>query len=240
MIRVLGTGSTGNCYIIEAANERLLIECGVDWKSIQVGLGFRYKNTTCLLSHPHKDHSKSYKQILKNGIDIYTGQYTIDKLGINNSHRVQALEYEKAYLIGGFQILPLKLHHFNLDNSECPCMGFLIKHKDIGKVLFVTDSYYFEYKFKDLDYILIEANYSEKLIEDLEDYKNRIYNSHMSLETCKKFLEITDTSKTKLVLLIHLSSKNADSELFKSEIENICKCKVEIASKGFNSKDVMG
>ncbi|EPY2295179.1 hypothetical protein ACXATC_002817 [Clostridium sporogenes] len=38
MIKVLASGSRGNCYIIQAGEEKLLLECGIDWRNILKGL----------------------------------------------------------------------------------------------------------------------------------------------------------------------------------------------------------
>lgn len=40
MIKVLASGSTGNSYIIQAEEEILLLECGINFKEIKQGLDF--------------------------------------------------------------------------------------------------------------------------------------------------------------------------------------------------------
>lgn len=54
MIKVLGTGSMGNSYLIKAKNKSLLIECGLTFKQIIKGLDFDIKGVVgCLLTHSH-------------------------------------------------------------------------------------------------------------------------------------------------------------------------------------------
>ena len=43
LIKVLATGSSGNCYIIQAGEEKLVLECGIDYKSILKGLNYSIK-----------------------------------------------------------------------------------------------------------------------------------------------------------------------------------------------------
>lgn len=72
MIKVLASGSTGNAYIIQAEEEILLLECGINFKEIKQGLDFDLSKVKgCLITHEHKDHSKAIKDVLAAGIDIY-------------------------------------------------------------------------------------------------------------------------------------------------------------------------
>ena len=41
-LKVIGTGSTGNAYVLENDTEALLIECGVNIKQIKQALNFDY------------------------------------------------------------------------------------------------------------------------------------------------------------------------------------------------------
>ena len=66
-IKVLSSGSDGNCYVVQAGEERILIECGIDHKRILGGLNYNIRNVKgCLISHKHADHCKNLKWILKN------------------------------------------------------------------------------------------------------------------------------------------------------------------------------
>ena len=53
-IRVAGTGSSGNCYIIETPDDMLIVELGIRFgdilKTINVGEGIR-KVRGCMVSH---------------------------------------------------------------------------------------------------------------------------------------------------------------------------------------------
>ncbi|NEZ50263.1 MBL fold metallo-hydrolase, partial [Clostridium botulinum] len=154
----------------------------------------------------------------------------IEFIDINRSHRIHEIKSEKVFKIGEFIILPFKTEH---DANEP--LGFLIYHKDIGQVLFITDSYYCKYKFQDVDHILVECNYSSEILEQRElpkTLKNRIVKSHFELENVKEFLKATDLKKTKEIVLIHLSDGNSDSEQFKKEIESLTGKPTYIADEG--------
>ena len=56
----LASSSHGNCYIVSDSTTTVLLECGIPFRRIKKGLGFDLSNIrACLVSHEHKDHSKS-------------------------------------------------------------------------------------------------------------------------------------------------------------------------------------
>lgn len=53
-LKVLASGSKGNCYILQSPTGSLLIEAGIPWKEIQKGLDFDLRQVVgCLISHEH-------------------------------------------------------------------------------------------------------------------------------------------------------------------------------------------
>lgn len=234
-LKILASGSSGNCYLIENETEILIIEAGISFKRIQEGINFNIgKVAGCLVTHEHKDHSKAMMDLMKNGIDVYTSKGTIEALGINDSYRLKQLIAHETVKVGGFTILPFDTQH---DAAEP--LGFLIQHKNMGKLLFITDSYFCKYKFKGLDHILVECNYKKEILEDNIDtgkfpelLRDRIIKSHFELENVKEFLKSSDLSRTKNIILIHMSSQNSDKELFKKEIARATGRPVFIGAKG--------
>lgn len=158
---------------------------------------------------------------------------TLQTLKIN-SHRARIIKPREAFKVGGYKILPFETKH----DSKEP-MGFLIHHKDMGRLLFATDTYYVEYTFKNLNHILVECNYSIELLnQNVENgivhpvMKDRVLKSHFELESVKEFLKANDLKSVKNIILLHLSDGNSNAEQFKKEIENISKKDVYIADKG--------
>jgi phosphoribosyl 1,2-cyclic phosphodiesterase len=230
LLKVLGSGSSGNCYLLQGEKETLILECGLPYKTILKGLDFNLSNVIgCLITHEHKDHSKAVDELTSYGITAYASMSTFDTLGING-HRIKAIEVEKLFKLGEFIILPLEAQH---DAAEP--LSFLIQHKEFGKLLFITDSYYCKYKFNELDHILIECNYSMEILKGKElpkSLKSRIIKSHFELENVKEFLKSNDLSQVKDITLIHLSDSNSNATEFKEEIEKLTGKPVYIADKG--------
>lgn len=232
MIEVLGSGSKGNCYILTAGSEKLILDCGINLLEIKKALGFNLSNVVgCLLTHSHKDHSLSVKGIAAAGIDVFSLADIFEECKANH-HRLKKIIANKVIKIGNFKIIPFEVNHTHNDRSYCPTLGFLIKHPSIGKILYATDTYYLNYKFDNVDHILIECNYSEEILDAIPDYRARVLKSHMSLENLKEALKTWDLRNTKDITLIHLSSENSNPEKFKNEIQELTGVKTYIATKG--------
>ena len=232
MIKVLSSGSKGNSYIVQAGEEVLLLELGIPFKEIIKGLKFNLNNVVgCLVSHVHKDHSKGIKQALKHSLNVYCNEDVANSV-TTDKRRINVIEPLEKLKVGGFTILPFDCKHTDSDESVCPNLGFLIQHKELGKILFATDTYYLKYTFSDVDHILIECNYTEKDLDNLPSYRARVLKSHMSLETLKDTLRTWNLNNTRDITLIHLSEANGEPEYFKEEIEKTTGCIVNIAAPG--------
>lgn len=231
MIKVLASGSTGNCYIIQAGEDILLLECGINIKEIKQGLDFDLSKVKgCLITHEHKDHCKSINNILAAGIDVYMSQGTakgIEFLDERYSYRFNYLRHKIPKHIDGFTIIPFDVQH---DVNEP--LGFLIYHPKVGKIVFATDTYYLKVTFKNVDHILIECNYSEDILPQLPAWRARTIKSHMNLETLKEMLKTWELGNIKDITLIHISNDNGEPERFKEEIENFTGIKTYVEEPG--------
>lgn len=239
-LKVVGSGSKGNAYLLENEEEAILIECGVNIMDIKKAIDFNIsKIKFCLLTHEHGDHAKSINEVIKAGIDVYATAGTFQNSPAKhlNSPRMKVIpKNEKLveiseFKVGNFNIISFPTYH---DAAE-PC-GFLINHKDCGTVLFLTDTVYSHYTFRGLNNIIIEANYDAEIInEKLGDKKflrDRIYNSHMSIETCMKLLLANDLSQVNNIVLIHLSDSNSHEINFAKKVSGITGKEVHTANGG--------
>ncbi len=235
-LKVIGTGSKGNCYILENDSEALIIEAGVNIKAIKQALNFNVNKVVgCIVSHEHMDHAKSINELLKTGISTYASKGTFSSLNIEN-HRAIPIENKRLVNIGKFKVMPFDVQH---DAAEP--FGFIIKHSECGNILFLTDTFYCAYTFNNLNNILIETNYSKKIIDakvkagaSPEFLRNRIIKSHMSLENCLKMLKANDLSKVNNIVLIHLSDSNSNEVEFKDTVELATNKTVTVANNGIS------
>jgi phosphoribosyl 1,2-cyclic phosphodiesterase len=62
--------------------------------------------------------------------------------------------------------------------------------------------------------------------------KNRLLESHFSLEHCKEFLQANVTTDTRKIVLLHLSDDNSDAERMVREITDLTGIDTEVAEPG--------
>lgn len=233
-LKIIGTGSKGNCYILQNETTALIIECGVNFKEVKRALNFDLSKVVgCIVTHEHGDHAKGVKDAMASGINVHasTGTFKALKMVNGYSHRAKPFNQNDSFKLGDFTIKSFDVRH---DAAE-PC-GFLINHPETGNVLFLTDTFYCPYTFKDLHNIIIEANFSNEIIReklsDMEFLKNRILTSHMSLETAIGFLHVNDLSAVNNIVLIHLSDGNSHARMFQSEVSAKTGKNVTVADNG--------
>lgn len=217
-INIIATGSKGNAYAISDGAERILIDPGIGIKEIQKALNFGVSDLKfCLLSHEHKDHSKSIKDILKYGATCYMSHGTGAALNLDPG-AIKILKSGAAVKDGAWSILPFNVHH---DAAEP--LGFLIESPSGKKIVFATDTAYLSFVFNGVTHWMIECNYSEDCLKINEalpnEVKNRIRQSHFEFSRVKDFFRAMDLSKTEAIYLIHLSDDNSDTKRYVAEIE---------------------
>jgi phosphoribosyl 1,2-cyclic phosphodiesterase len=229
-LHVLNSRSAGNGYIIEAEESALIIECGVPFAKVREAVDIS-KIQGVIVSHRHMDHVGRWKEYIQYGLHIYGNEDTISYLGIG--HWGRKIVTGSMFKVGDFGIMPFGLIH------DVPTNGFLIRHPEMGKMCFITDTSQINAKFPFTDHWLIEANYDYGLMNELvKDGKlrgqlfNRVQESHMSIEDTIKFMQMQDHSATKTVTLLHLSDSNSDADGFKSRIEQAIGRPVVIADSG--------
>lgn len=233
-LKIINSGSAGNCYILETETTALVLECGVKFSNIKQALDFNLSKVAgVLISHEHQDHCKSVKDVIAAGLNVYASYGTIEALGIETSHRVHGLLRMTKHFIGQFSVMPFDVKH----DAKEP-FGFLINHPQCGNVLFVTDTYYVPHKFKNLNQVIVEANYDWKIVDQrLKDQnihgrvRDRVIESHMSIDTCCELLRANDLSAVNNIVLIHLSDGNSNAAQFKTRVEELTGKTVTVAGK---------
>ena len=234
-LTILGSSSAGNCYLFDNGKECLLVECGVPFKRVQTAINFDISRIVgCVISHEHGDHVKGIGKALECQIPCYMSDGTAKALGVEGNHLVTTLPPMKSYRLGGFTI-----QGFDVQHDAAEPFGYLIHHKEIGTMLFATDTYYLKYKFSGLSNILLECNYRFDILDrnvnagviSLVQYKRTI-KSHMSLETCREVLLSNDLSAVNNIVLIHLSPTNSHASEFQQSIKELTGKNVVIAEAG--------
>lgn len=223
-IMPIASGSSGNAYRITDGETPLLLEAGIPIRAIQVATNFRLRALEgCFITHCHGDHSKAAKDLMRLGVDIYTGRGTVEACGLRG-HRVHITTPLEQIAVGSWDVLPFDVQHDAPDSQ-----GFLFTSRATGeKLLYFTDTYFIKYRFSGLTHIMAECNFSKEALQRSiaagyisVDMVPRLMRSHMSLEHLKDMLNANDLSQLRQIYLLHLSQNNSDAAQMKSEIERM-------------------
>lgn len=233
-LQILGSGSSGNCYILKPSKGKsLIIDCGVNFTAVKKALNFDYSSVAgCLLTHSHGDHSKFVKDFLKNGIQVHLGEECRKELLIDDFNALGTLPL-KSFIIEDFRIMAFELKH------DVKCFGFQIDHPESGRIIFITDTNFCEYTFDNVNQFIVEANFSHEILEskfkdkvDMQFLHDRILRNHFSLRDCKNLLRSNDLKNVVNICLIHLSDSNSHEKQFIKEVFELTGKTTTAASAG--------
>lgn len=181
-----------------------------------------HDNKSC----PPLDHSKSLNDFKSMGIPILAPY-------LGNSC--------KSMNVGGFTVKPFDLTtidgnwtHTNANGEPCPIYGFLITHKEMGRMLYITDCELIKWKFKGINHILLGVNYDKDLIDrDNTGKANHVFRGHLSIDTACDFVKANYSDSLQNVIMCHLSSENADSDSFIEKMKKVAYgANVDVAEPG--------
>ena len=228
-LKCIATGSSGNCYTLTSnSGETLILDCGIPIKEIKKGLNWNIRNVVgCIVSHVHSDHSKSVKDFETMCIPVCK---PYEALLMN---QFLANSY---FTVRTFDLTTLdgRWTHTNADGSECPCCGFLITHKEMGRMIYATDTELIKWRFKGINHILLGVNYDKDLIDNEDSSKvNHVYRGHMSIDTACDFVKANNSKDLQNVIMCHLSKNNADKDLFIDKMKStVPNANVDVAEPG--------
>ena len=219
-IKVLASGSKGNCSLIETASARFLIDIGITYQRLKKELEKMNLNLddidALLLTHAHNDHTRGLKVLLKHtNFKIYANKDIIKELTVDiDKERIEL--YDSIMHLNSTELTIFKTSH-----DAKGSVGFLITD-DGSSLVYITDTGYLNRKYFKLltnrNIYYIESNHDEKMLMDgpYPYYlKQRILSDegHLSNETTSKYLKKLVGDSTKYIILAHLSEHNNKEEL---------------------------
>lgn len=232
-LKCLGSSSAGNCYLLTSDNgETLILDCGIPIKEIKKGLNWNIKDVVGVLcTHKHLDHSKSLDNFKKMSIPVFAPY--------------QRNYNKKNY--GGFTIYPFPLQtldgnwtHTDANGEPCPIFGFLIAHKEMGRMLYITDCELIKWKFNDINHVLLGVNYDKDLVDTDNPKANHVFRGHLSIDTACDFVRANGSDSLQNVIMCHLSSENADKDSFIAKMKNavnVANVDVAVAGRSWDLKN---
>lgn len=82
-LKPLASSSHGNAYLVEDCQTRILVDCGMAFRTMQKAAGFTLdKLSGVFLTHEHHDHSRCVQELVKRGLTVYMSPGTALALGL--------------------------------------------------------------------------------------------------------------------------------------------------------------
>lgn len=197
--KVIGTGSSGNCIILD---KFIMLDCGLAYSKIK---DYLQDIKVIFISHTHQDHLKkatirkvAYEYPNIKFITCEQNVQTLVDLKVQLSN-IYALKLDKWYDLGVFRARLEYLYH-DVPNT---CLKLILEGK---KIIYIVDTSRVDHiSAKNYDFAFIEANY-----ESDEEIEKRIAEA----------TEKGEFTYLKRVLETHLSELDAYNWLVDNNIKN--------------------
>ena len=224
-VSVLSSGSKGNTTFIQTNNTKILIDAGNTSKYILEKLNeINVDPTTIdaiLITHTHIDHVKGLPVLLKK---INPCVYITQKM-------LKELEYLENYSIintDKIKIKDLDIDVIKTSHDTEDSVGYIVNNDD-KSIVYITDTGYINQKYFNIlsnrNVYIMESNHDIEMLNNSKypfALRQRILSDkgHLSNYDSAKYISKFIGSKTKYVLLAHLSEENKTKEL---ELETLDK-----------------
>lgn len=238
-VKVLASGSKGNCTLVICDNIKVLIDVGISevqvtniLKEIEIDVN---DLDGILISHTHSDHIKGLLQIIKrHKLKVYVPPELLYDL-------VKIIPIESIIVVDNeFNIKDI--HISLLETShDVTSYGFIIEHNDCSMV-YITDTGYINKKYygitRNKDIYVIESNHDEELLMNGPypyHLKQRVIGDkgHLSNRYTGKYLTKVIGDNTKFIFLAHISENNNTYDLALSQV------KEELIDTNFNYDNII-
>ncbi len=229
-LTVLGSGSAGNCSLLETPTTRLLIDAGLSAKRIGerlAGVGVAPEQIDgILLTHEHSDHAAGISVWSRRyGTPVYANRLTAEAL----SKTTEGVQWRFFVTGGEFSLGEIRVQSFPISHDAAEPVGFVLHHQEIG-VGFLTDLGFATRlvleRVRSVHTLVIETNHDEKLLQDDTrrpwSVKQRIFSrhGHLSNAAAAEVLAGMVTGNLCRAVLGHLSGDCNSPELAVSTVRS--------------------
>jgi phosphoribosyl 1,2-cyclic phosphodiesterase len=216
-VQSLGSGSSGNAFIVTSDEGSLLIDAGVGIRAIVSSL--RARNIvltdidTILITHEHSDHIRTLPKLVRDDVTIYATSGTAIRSAVSRDQHIRAIG-DTPQKMGGITVWPLPVFH----DAQEPC-GFMLEMPDQSRVTILTDLGSWHDSLAEYvrasNLVILEANHDEEMLRTgpyPQYLKKRVASNvgHLSNRHCGTALGQTLRTATHRpeIWLAHLSEHN--------------------------------
>jgi phosphoribosyl 1,2-cyclic phosphodiesterase len=224
-LTVLGSGSGGNCALVETTNTRVLIDAGFSARQIchrleSAGVQPDSLNAI-LLTHEHGDHTTGLEVFCrKHAVPIFCTRLTAEQL--RRAHIGENASWQLFEAGSTFRIQDVEVESFYVPHDAVDPVAFVLRAGD-GAVGFLTDLGHAtkaaRERIRNVNALVVETNHDEKLLQlDMKrpwSVKQRILSRHGHLSNRAAAQLVADIAGDALrtVILGHLSRECNNPDL---------------------------
>ncbi len=234
----LGSGSSGNCMVIEQASTRLLLDCGFSVKETIARLG-RLMLEPCdisgiLVTHEHDDHARgAFKLAEKLNIPVWLSHGThvmATRYMPKSPIQIEIVDSHTAFAIDDIHITPFPVPH---DAREPTQFVFSDGQHKLGVLTDVgATTPHIQQMLSGCDALVLECNHDLSMLETgpySYALKKRVGGNlgHLDNQSAASLLAELDNSKLKHIIAAHLSAKNNTQALAKSALSQVLNCEAD-------------
>lgn len=229
----LGSGSSGNSFLIKYNEDIILIDAGFSCKNIVEKFEKLNLSITdikaIVITHTHSDHIKGVGPLVRKfGMPVYISE----KSFLNAKERFGKLS-SVVYFTGNFKINEFFIEPLSSSHDSIENFNFIITVNGY-KISYISDTGYVTpyllFKVKDSDVLVIEANYDKMTLINNKTrpwiMKQRVLSriGHLSNDDALSVVQSINCSKLSHLFLIHISSEHNDyslvSDFFCDNVDN--------------------
>ena len=233
----LGSGSSGNCYLLQSGETSILLDAGISIRSLKkylkdLDMSLEDDVSAVFVTHDHADHIKSVGNIANEcGKTIYATQLVHEGIACNRCLKIQVpanrmafVEKGKPIEIGNFRITPFDVPHDSRD-----CVGYVVEADGVRFCL-VTDVGHVTDTIREqvglANYLVLESNHDVNMLlmgKYSAFLKDRISSDkgHLNNEQAAYLLAESATPQLRHVWLCHLREENNHPVLARKTAEAV-------------------
>lgn len=232
----IGSGSAGNCMIIEQASTKLLLDCGFSTREVVTRLQrldiMPEQITGILITHEHDDHAKgAFKLAAKYNIPVWLSHGTLKMceryLPEHATIQINVIDSHTNFAIENIQVTPYPVPH---DAREPTQFSFYDGQRKLGVLTDAGSSTpYIEQILNKCDALVLECNHDLTMLENgpyAWTLKKRVGSrlGHLDNNSAAQLLAKLDNTQLKHIVAAHLSAKNNTEDLARKSLSTALNC----------------
>jgi phosphoribosyl 1,2-cyclic phosphodiesterase len=235
----LGSGSAGNCMVIEKNSTRLLLDCGfgvteIVKRLLKIDLTPE-QITGILVTHEHDDHAKgAFKFAAKHNIPVWLSHGSLKMceryLPENAKVTLNIIDSHTKFHIEHIEVSPYPVPH---DAREPTQFTFSDGQYKLGVLTDAgASTHHIEQVLSGCDALVLECNHDVNMLENGAypySLKKRVGGrlGHLDNVSAASLLSKLDNTRLKHVVAAHLSAKNNTPELAKKALSLALNCELD-------------